>query len=409
MSTLAQYFVGIAMKRLVSGELPYNPSIGRNSTQHEFNSTKDFIKLFGSERIESKQTTYFYFSDKEEDVTVESGSFSFYNSREGKPRPPEWRIYYSSKNSVVDKANEGDLLFIGKTLDNRELFIIAENNSTVAQQLVFLFKLEVKDTFQVKDLSNEKSRLEFVQKHILNNIGIEIEDSRDDILEEMLDRFKGDFPKTIQFSEFARYNVKNANPIENPDDALVRWYEMEYELFKTLERHFISQKLDSGFGKNGKDVEDFLKFSLSIHQRRKSRSGDAFENHLTEIFKRQELSFTPQCRIGKARPDYIFPGEKYYHEKEFPTDLLTMLGAKTTAKERWKQLIPESKINPKHFITLEPAISKNQTDDMIDKRIQLVVPSSIVASYKPEQQERIMNLADFINLVKERQRQAKIW
>ena len=151
-----------------------------------------------------------------------------------------------------------------------------------------------------------------------------------------------------------------------------------------------------------------MKYSLSAHQRRKSRAGDAFENHLEEIFIRHKLKFTAQAKIGSAKPDFIFPGKHYYDDPNFSFELLTMLGAKTTSKERWKQLIPETKISPKHFITLQPSISKNQTDDMAAKGIQLVVPFGIIGSYKPEQQKEIITLADFIKLVTERQKLAKI-
>jgi len=64
MPTLSQYFIAVAMKRLVAGELPFNPSKGRNSTQHEFNSTSEMTRIFGLERIEKKPTHYLYLTDK---------------------------------------------------------------------------------------------------------------------------------------------------------------------------------------------------------------------------------------------------------------------------------------------------------------------------------------------------------
>jgi len=409
MASLSQYLSGVAIKRLVSGELPYDMEKRRKSTQHEFNATKQMIQLFGAERIESKPTTYIYLSDSEEDSITEVGLFSFYNSREGKPRSPEYRIYYNSKNSVVGNANEGDLLVVAKTIDSKELFIIVEKNSTVEQQLLWLFSLHIEEVdFQIKDLSKEKSNLEFVQKYILDAIGVEIEEFNGDFLSEMLIRFNGVFPSMVVFSEYARSKQKEVDPIDDPDYAVLKWYEKEYELFKILENYLIKHRLNTGFGKDGKDVDEFLKYSLSIHQRRKARSGVAFENHLKEIFIRQKLKFTPQPKIGRAKPDFIFPGINFYNDKNFPIELLTMLGAKTTSKERWKQLIPESKIIPKHFITLEPAISKNQTNDMIEKGIQLIVPKGILISYKPEQQNMILSFKSFIDLLKDKQTRVNI-
>jgi hypothetical protein len=72
-------------------------------------------------------------------------------------------------------------------------------------------------------------------------------------------------------------------------------------------------------------------------------------------------------------------------------------------KDRWRQVLREAqRIWPKHHITLEPAISTAQTDQMQEERLQLVVPTLIRTSYSPQQQSTILNLADFINLVLER-------
>lgn len=404
MSSLSQYFSIVAMKRLVAGELPLDLAKGRRSTQHEFNSTKEMTQLLGAERIEGKETMYIFLSDVESESISEAGYFSFYNSREGKPRTPEYRIYYSSRNAVVDKANEGDLLFLGRTKDDKEIFIIAEAGSTAEQQILWLFGAQISSPeFQFIELSEEKKNLGFVEKHILEAIGIVVVDEKEDFLDEMIKRFKGDFPDKLTFSKYARSKVKDANAIEDPDDAVVKWWGMEYELFKTLEKYIITKRLELGFGKN---VEEFLKYSLSAHQRRKSRAGGAFENHLEETFVQHNLKFTPQAVLGKAKPDFIFPGEIFYNDPNFDKELLTMLGAKTTAKERWKQLIPETRIEPKHFITLEPSISTNQTNDMAEKKIQLIVPVSILSSYKEQQRKSIITLKALIEILKAKQNRA---
>lgn len=43
----------------------------------------------------------------------------------------------------------------------------------------------------------------------------------------------------------------------------------------------------------------------------------------------------------------------------------TMLGVKSTCKDRWRQVLSEAKrIDNKHLATLEPGISENQTAEM---------------------------------------------
>ena len=81
-----------------------------------------------------------------------------------------------------------------------------------------------------------------------------------------------------------------------------------------------------------------------------------------------------------------------------------MLGVKTTAKERWRQILSEAeKIWPKHLITLEPSISKNQTDQMKIERIHLVVPKEIMKTYNPDQQKELLSVSNFIDLVGKKQ------
>jgi len=87
----------------------------------------------------------------------------------------------------------------------------------------------------------------------------------------MVNKYGTGFPSTAEFSEYARSTLAKVSPVEQPDAALISWMEQEESLFKTLEKHFVEQKLKAGFGNDGKDVDEFISFSLSIQNRRKSR------------------------------------------------------------------------------------------------------------------------------------------
>jgi hypothetical protein len=89
-----------------------------------------------------------------------------------------------------------------------------------------------------------------------------------------------------------------------------------------------------------------------------------------------------------------------YQDPGFPADQLTMLGAKSTLKDRWRQVLSEAeRVQIKHLLTLEPGVSEKQTDEMRAKRLQLVVPSGLHATYKPPQRLWLMGVLDFIHLV----------
>lgn len=107
---------------------------------------------------------------------------------------------------------------------------------------------------------------------------------------------------------------------------------------------------------------------------------------------------------NRAKPDFVFPGISHYHDPAFPATRLSMLGVKSTCKDRWRQVLSEAKrIENKHLFTLEPGISENQTAEMTENKLTLVLPKSLHASYKPAQLVGLMQLDEFIELSRRRQ------
>ena len=226
-----------------------------------------------------------------------------------------------------------------------------------------------------------------------------------------MERYKGVFPVTREFSTIARSSLKDVSPLHDPDAALLAWMNQEEKLFRRLERHIVQQRLRDGFiAENETDVEGFISFSMSVHQRRKSRAGYALERHLEEIFMLHKIHYSRGKETErKAKPGLIFPGHKEYHNQQYPAHLLTMLGVKTTCKDRWRQVLTEAqRINQKHLITLEPGISENQTEEMQAKALQLVLPAALHSSYSVLQQHWLIDVAEFIDLVLRRQRAASV-
>ncbi|MEO8398271.1 MAG: type II restriction endonuclease [Ignavibacteriaceae bacterium] len=400
MSTnLSKYFKGIGAKRL--SEVEIKPDI---SNQHEFNGINEFREIFGDEKIKFNGK-FILLSDDEEKTIEQDGTLTWYDARERHLTRTEYRLYYSS-NEIIENSFVGDLVIIARTGENKLLIIVAQAGTTSEKQLLWLFGLaEVQNKFIVKDLSDEKQELGYAGEYVINSLGIEIEEEAPDYLEQMLNLYGESFPSTSIFSAFARSTIKNISPLEEPDNTLLFWMKREELLFKTLERHIVQKKLNIGFGKDGKDVEDFINFSLSVQNRRKSRAGHAFENHLSVIFNSHKVRYSSgKVTELNKKPDFIFPGIEEYHNKNFDVSLLTLLGLKTTAKDRWRQVLSESsKIKNKHLITLEPAISKNQTDEMISENLQLVLPKEIYKTYSKEQQSYIIPLVDFIEVVRKKQ------
>ena len=107
---------------------------------------------------------------------------------------------------------------------------------------------------------------------------------------------------------------------------------------------------------------------------------------------------------NRNKPDFLFPGQIEYRDPDFPSAKLTMLGAKSTLKDRWRQVLSEAaRIDRKHLLTLEPGVSENQTAEMQAKDLQLVVPRRLHSTYRPMQQSWLMDVEGFLSLVRERQ------
>ncbi|MBF0239852.1 MAG: restriction endonuclease [SAR324 cluster bacterium] len=403
---LSQYFDGVAIKELSAVE-----SDVLTSNQHEFNGVDGLKKILGEPDGKVKyEARFIYLSDYDEEPIVENGFLTWYDARQ-KARIErgimrwEYRLYFPT-NLVSQCTNAGDILVIAKRPNNTLLAIVAESKTTIAHQLIWLFGFsEVSHPgFTIREkLETEQDRLEFASRLILESLGILIEFSEETYLEDMLSRFNGEFPTTREFSNYARSTLLNIASNDEHDSVLMFWMEREEILFRTLEKYIIEKRLSQGF--NG-DVEGFISFSLSVQNRRKSRVGLALENHLEFLFKKCGIRYSRgSVTENKSKPDFIFPGKMEYHDLTFNALNLTMLGVKSSCKDRWRQVLAEAdRIKKKHLLTLEASISKNQTDEMAAKDLQLVLPKKIHSSYLPEQQSWIMSISEFINNVLSKQK-----
>ena len=395
---LGLYFRGVTAKKISDTEV-----YSEKHHQHEFNATTEMKKLLGEDKREFPNVTYLYLSDEAETIKS-SGKMTWYNARKNKPdRSPEYRFTYAM-SEVMERMKKNDSVFICVLKDDQIIVLIAEGESTIEAQLYWLFSLKPtsgKGTF--KEISHDDVRITIAANEILETIGIEpAVDDNNEWLDMMLNKYGGEFPSTKEFSAFARGTIRwKTLETDNDDDILVEWLDQEEMLFRILERHMIQRRLDRGFD----DVDEFIQYSLSVQNRRKSRVGYALENHFEEILKERKILYDRTPVTEKhSKPDFIFPGIREYHRPEYPEYGLTMLGVKSTCKDRWRQVLAEAdRIRDKHLLTLQGSISKNQTDQMKSNHLRLVVPQSIRMTYDPYQRNEIMTVQDFLDEVREKQ------
>lgn len=303
----------------------------------------------------------------------------------------------------------GDMLFLALQRDGSILVIITPAASTIQNQLLWLFGLEEAPesgfTFQEIDGTNN-AELDFAARYVLDELGIEPEEPESARLDDLIERFGLVFPTTRVFSELARASLPGVSAVDDPDRALIEWMDREEQLFRRLERRIVADRIGNGFGAaDDADVDGFLSFSLSVQNRRKARAGQALENHLEAVFTAQGIRYVRGAETeNRNKPDFLFPGQAEYRNDVFLADRLTMLGAKSTLKDRWRQVLSEARrIDHKHLLTLEPGISENQTSEMQAKQLQLVLPRQLHNTFRPTQQEWLMDVARFIAIVRDRQ------
>ena len=394
---LSQYFEGAAAKKLSAVEADL-----LTSNQHEFNGVEGLRDILGEpegkDRYEAK---FLYLTDVGDEPVMEDGFLTWYDARQrarierGVMRW-EYRLYFPT-NTASQLANEGDALIIAKRPDNTLLAIIAEAETTIAQQVLWLFGFSdiAHPGFSVREeLETEQDRVEFASRFILESIGITVEAEEETFLDGMLENFGKKLPTTRIFSGYARSTLPDISPHDGHDMALMAWIEREEILFRTMEKHIIAERLSQGF--DG-DVDGFLSFSLSVQNRRKSRAGLALENHLEILFQECNIKYTrTPITENKSKPDFIFPSIEQYRNSEFNSDGLTMLGVKSSCKDRWRQVLAEAdRIKKKHLLTLEAAISNSQTDEMNAKSLQLIIPEKLHNTYSQEQQAWLMKVSEF--------------
>jgi hypothetical protein len=389
------------IQKVAHKRLSYVECLNSSSNQHEFNGMSNLKKILGDKRLNDFPVKIIYMDDNEEKVIIEDSTLSWYDSREKHPKRSEFRLYYKHNEPMV-LANENDLFIFFQTSNNSQkkyYLIISPNGSISEKQLCWLFDIQINlfDQKLISQNTNDKTIDIFVHK-LLEKCDINIDISNDNYLDGLIDNFDNSFPSTIDFSNYARSMVRDFEPITESDNALVKSFEMENILFKTFEKHIVGQQLKN---MSFEDVESFIIFSLSVQNRRKARAGRSFENHIKHILELNNINFSYNISTeNNHKPDFLFPSIEHYHNDKFNSDELFMLAAKTTCKDRWTQVLSEAnRIDKKHLITMDPAISNQQINQMKESNLQLVIPKNIQNTYDKNQIIDLISFKEFIELV----------
>ena len=281
------------------------------------------------------------------------------------------------------------------------LLIICQMDTDNYTGIVLEHDEDIEDFFAEYNLSAEKTN------HFIDHDAIITPAGK---LERRLMEIAGtmtDFPETREISRVASqiynevFDITENKILREPDKILRSWIKTESDLFYQFEDIFYRPMYSTPF----KSIKDFADAANSFLNRRKSRFGKSLEHHLAHIFTASRLRFEEQAVTeDKKRPDFLFPGGAEYHDFLFPADGLTFLGAKTTCKDRWRQVLNEAdRIDTKYLFTLQPSISANQLQEMKHEKVILVIPEDNRNSFDIRFRNDLLSLKQFIDMVRKQQ------
>jgi len=119
------------------------------------------------------------------------------------------------------------------------------------------------------------------------------------------------------------------------------------------------------------------------------------------VFAEESLAFAyDSISEGRKRPDFLFPSAEAYHSAK-GTAGIRMLAAKTTCKDRWRQILNEAdKLPIKHLLTLQQGVSVNQYSEMKSAGVVLVVPRALHSTFPLQIRSELLDVAAFIKETK---------
>ena len=183
-----------------------------------------------------------------------------------------------------------------------------------------------------------------------------------------------------------------------PDARLMRRRECEFDIFRSVEEAVELPVIRRGF----ETLPEFIARAQTVLQRRKARSGRSLELQTRAILLEENFKEGVEFDHGKEsepdkRPDFLFPSQAAYRDPAFPTSRLRMLAAKTTCRDRWRQVINEAdRISQKHLLTLQEGVSESQFREMTQANVRLVVPEPLVGKFPASIRPDLLTLEGFL-------------
>lgn len=315
--------------------------------------------------------------------------------------------YYSNKGSECHFTRIPAELFsglnpaswlLGGTLEEPEgdahhWFMVIDSASAEAEMLESRLDIQANFHFELLDPSKFK-RASAIESDEAAELISEIDAAiRAGTIETLVAKYSK-LPDPLALADEARLDFlrplrcKTFNPwdIKKPGDALMRVSrDIEFSIYRRHELRMRAVEVARVLAQHDRSataaVRGFAALNsifLSASQQRKSRAGKSFEAHLAAMLKAGGVRFEAQAILGQRRPDFVLPDQATVAlDTQRRYEDAAILSAKTTLRERWKQITHE-RFNCAIFLaTVDDRVSKEALADLQKAEITLVVPESL--------------------------------
>lgn len=376
----------------------------------------------------------------DEPPDVGADTLTLYDSRFGKPRTTEWRAYYPSGGEaerVIWQAQRGELAVFGAAPGRPLTVLLPEQASQWERALVHLLELQGElpdDHLRLFPAPDGRAHLQAVrvlladlesavagqrqpslfdtevtgsrqgELSLLPDDGVEVHEAASTYVAERVEDLEAwldarldlsaeafVFPSTSTMAELARERAGTTGP--SADDVLMDWLDAETKIFEALERIDAERRLA-----DASELDEQMAVFKSLQNRRASRRGYSLEHHVARLLQDHGIAFETQVETEAGHvADFILPSLAAYVDVSFPVERLRHVAAKSTVRERWRQILEEARRIPtKHLVTVDNGISKNARDAMSAAGVVLVMPAVVAAPYDDG---RITTVTNFLQIV----------
>ncbi|MGX5716310.1 type II restriction endonuclease [Arthrobacter sp. MAHUQ-56] len=387
-----------------------------SSHQHEFNGARTFRNLLGEPSGKVPfPAQILYIDDGALDQTPVplQTILTWYDARQNNPlRAPEYRLYYRpDAEASLRRARPGDTLFLFRdthmSAGPASLTVaIVKEGSTVLRMFHWLLSIPTGPAAAVlhAEIDQLPRRDPVVAEKLLTILGRKPDFCDANLLDGALKWLDGrHWPSTHDLSALARALTPHHDLHSDPDGTMLRWLRTEHAVVRSFESfHVAGQLRELGFNEDSGTLSAAMMAEITaVNQRRQRWASESLRQHISVLLeaRRVPVSWGPATQV-QAGVDFLFPRKDVESgEQDSPSPEMT-LACEGLLHHGWWQIRYESH-NParRHMLTVQPALSSVLFDDLSNRGIQLVIPHELNQGYLPSQQERIMSVKEFIEML----------